>query len=183
MSENNIARQHLTEWFRKWGGALRHHLARRNKLSFADADDIAQEVFLRMLRYERAELVLHPQAYLFKIAANVLAEWSARASWRAPHAPEWLMELTDESNPEYECSREDGHPNLRSAVEALPPRTREILRMHYEGGLTHKAIAEALGVTRRIVKRDLIRAYAVLRESLGMSVVSPGRTQFRGERT
>jgi len=179
MSENDVARQHLAEWFRKWGGALRRHLAMRSKLSFADADDIAQEVFLRMLRYDRAELVLHPQAYLFKIAANVLAEWSARASWRAPHAPEWLTELIDERNPEDECSREDGQSDLRNAVEALPPRTREILRMHYEGGLTHEAIAQTLGITRRIVKRDLIRAYAVLRESLGLSAVPAARAQLR----
>jgi len=64
-------------------------------------------------------------------------------------------------------------------VEALPPRTREILRMHYEGGLTHEAIAQTLGITRRIVKRDLIRAYAVLRESLGLSAVPAARAQLR----
>ncbi len=39
-----------------------------------DLDDIAQEVFLRLLRYERTEQAEHPQAYLFTIASNVAAD-------------------------------------------------------------------------------------------------------------
>lgn len=172
MSENNTARQRLADWFHQWRMPLRRHLAVRSKLSSADVDDIAQEVFLRMLRYERAELVTHPQAYLFKIASNVLAEWSTRASWRQPHAPEWLVQLTDERDPEHEYTCEDEQFQVRTAVEALQPRAREILRMHYEEGLTHEVIAQRLSITRRIVKRDLIRAYADLRRSLGVPAAS-----------
>lgn len=172
MSEKNTARQRLADWFHQWRMPLRRHLAVRGKLSSADVDDIAQEVFLRMLRYERSELVTHPQAYLFKIATNVLAEWSTRASWRQPHASEWLTQLADERDPEHEYTCEDEQSQIRNAVEALPPRAREILRMHYDEGLTHEVIAQRLSITRRIVKRDLIRAYADLRRSLGVSAAS-----------
>lgn len=164
----DIARQRLADWFRQWRAPLLRYLAARTRLSSADADDLAQEVFLRMLRYERAELVTHPQAYLFKIAANVLAEWSTRASWRQPHAQEWLAQLADERDTEHECTCEDEQLELRRAIGMLPPRAREILRMHYEEGLTHEVIAGRLNTTRRIVKRDLIRAYADLRGTLGV---------------
>lgn len=164
----------LSDWYRRWVRPLRHHLALRSRLSSAEADDIAQEVFLRLLRYERTELVTHPQAYLFKIAGNVLAEWSTRASRQRPHASEWLAQLADESNPEQDCARESEQLEIRRAVGDLPPRARDILRMHYEEGLTHQQIAGRLGVTRRIVKRDLVRAYASLRRSLDMfSLVAP----------
>ena len=103
----DTARQRLAEWFLQWRTPLVRHLAARARLSPADVDDLAQEVSLRMLRYERTDLVAHPQAYLFKIAANVLAEWSTRASWRKPHAQEWLAQLTDERDPAQECARED----------------------------------------------------------------------------
>lgn len=109
-----------------------------------------------------------PQAYLFKIAANVLAERSARASWRQPHASEWLAQLTDARDPEQECAREEEHSEVRNAVAALPPRARTILRMHYEENLTYETIAQRLNITRRIVKRDLIRAYADLRAAIRM---------------
>ncbi len=47
-------------------------------VSGADVNDVAQEVFLRLLRYDRAELIEYPQAYLFKMAANVANEWAIR---------------------------------------------------------------------------------------------------------
>lgn len=167
-SGNDITRQQLTHWFRTWLAPMRRHLVVRGRLPPADVDDIAQEVFLRLLRFERTELVTHPQAYLFKIAANVLAERSARASWRQPHASEWLAQLTDDRDPEQECAREEEHSEIRNAVAALPPRARTILRMHYEENLTYETIAQRLNITRRIVKRDLIRAYADLRAAIRM---------------
>ncbi|MBK7249508.1 MAG: sigma-70 family RNA polymerase sigma factor [Gammaproteobacteria bacterium] len=168
MSGNDITRQQLTHWFRTWLAPMRRHLSVRGRVPLADADDIAQEVFLRLLRFERTELVTHPQAYLFRIAANVLAERSVRASSRQPHAAEWLAQLTDDRNPEEECVRDEEQSGIRTAVAALPPRARTILRMHYEENLTHEAIAQRLNITRRMVKRDLIWAYADLRAAIRM---------------
>lgn len=156
----------LTEWFRQWRMPLRRFLSVRRNHCSADLDDIAQEVFLRMLRYDRSELVANPQAYLFKIAANVSVEWSARASRRQPHSEEWLATLADDNDPETEFERETLEHDLGRAIESLPPRAREILRLHYGEGLTHEVIAKRVGATRRMVKRDLILAYAALRESL-----------------
>jgi RNA polymerase sigma factor (sigma-70 family) len=173
-------RQRLADWFHQWRTPLRRYLVARARLSSADADDLAQEVFLRMLRYERAELVTHPQAYLFRIAANVLAEWSTRASRRQPHASDWLAQLVDERDPQYECASEDESLELARAIGSLPPRAREILRLHYQEGLTHEVIAQRLNTTRRIVKRDLIRAYAELRGLLGAQAVqAPSRRSER----
>lgn len=156
----------LTDWFREWQRPLRRFLERRHAGSAADIDDIAQEVFLRLLRYERSELIDCPQAYLFRIAANVSADWAARASRRMPHRSEWLAELVDTLTPEIELERAGSDEQLRRALEALPPRCREILRLHFGSGIAHKDIASRLGVTRKIVKRDTARAYACLRMSL-----------------
>ncbi len=57
-------------------------LVGRGAVRVADLDDVAQEVFLRLLRYETAEVVQHPQAYIFKMAANVTAEWAIRSRHR-----------------------------------------------------------------------------------------------------
>ncbi|MEZ5531436.1 MAG: sigma-70 family RNA polymerase sigma factor [Steroidobacteraceae bacterium] len=176
---NETTRSRLAAWFGHWAKPLRQHLALRGRLSPADADDVAQEVFLRLLRYERSELVSHPQAYLFKIAANVLSEWSTRARWKQPHASEWLGDLADERDPAHELAQADAHFNLRSAIAALPGRARDILRLHYEEGLTHESIAQRLGVTRRIVNRDLMRAYADLRIAIGGPAATPAAAASR----
>lgn len=172
MLENDGVRQRIADWFYQWGTPLRRHLTKQGKLLFNDVDDVAQEVFLRLLRYERVELITHPQAYLFKIASNVVAEWSTRASRRLLHSSELLEQLAEETDPEHEYLCADKQNQIRKAVERLPLRSREILRMRYEEGLTNDLIALKLNITRRIVKRDLIKAYSELRESLEMFVVT-----------
>ena len=158
--------ERLTDWFRQWRGPLRRFLSRRGRYCSSDLDDIAQEVFLRMLRSDRAQVVVNPQAYLFKVASHVSAEWSMKASWRLPHSEEWLADLVEEGSPQADFERSAMESDLDRAVQARPVRARVILNLHYREGLTHELIAERLATSRRVVKRDLIQAYAELRELL-----------------
>ncbi len=95
----------LTEWFRLWRVPLRKFLIGHGAVSSADVNDVAQEVFLRLLRYDRAELVEYPQAYLFKMAANVANEWAIRARSRRPHESKWLTGLLAEDSPEHDAAQ------------------------------------------------------------------------------
>lgn len=174
----------LTTWFRDWREPLRRFLKRR-RMAAADVDDIAQEVFLRLLRYDRSDLIDHPQAYLFKIAANVAAEWSTRAARRYAHSAHWVDELEAQSTPESESEKMLAHRQLERSLLAIPARAREILRLHFAEGQSYEEIGRTLGVTHRVVKRDLVRAYASLRdllldedrgESGRISSIEPGRS-------
>ena len=160
---NEVQQNSLAEWFRDWRRPLRQFIARRLAVGTSDIDDIAQEVFLRLLRYDRADVVDHPQAYLFKIASNVSAEWRIRASRRLPHDSEWLVELVDSLSPETKVEREEAGQQLQAAVLALPPRAREILRLHFGEGLPYPQVASTLGISKKMVYRDMERAYASLR--------------------
>jgi RNA polymerase sigma-70 factor (ECF subfamily) len=170
-------------WFRDWQRPLRQFLARKRAGCAADIDDIAQEVFLRVLRYDRSDLIDYPQAYLFKIASNVSAEWAMRSSRRMPHHSQWLTELVDAFSPEAEVEREALDERLHAAVNALPARSREILRLHFADDIPHEEIARRLGVTRKIVKRDIARAYSALRISLDPSLAGESPRQQPGKAT
>jgi RNA polymerase sigma-70 factor (ECF subfamily) len=156
----------LADWFRDLHGPLRRFIGRRRNLASADLDDVAQEVFLRLLRYDRAELVEDPRAYLFRIAANVASEWSVRARERLPHAACWLDDLVDDFDALDETERRAREQEVREAVAGLAPRTREVLRLRYAEELDNEAIARRLELTRRIVRRELAHAYAELRLKL-----------------
>jgi DNA-directed RNA polymerase specialized sigma24 family protein len=71
--------ERLAAWFSQWRQPLRRWLGSRRRIPAADLDDLAQDVFLRLIHYERAEIVDAPQAYLFRVAANVANEWAMRA--------------------------------------------------------------------------------------------------------
>src|SRR5882672_7786524 len=68
----------VEQTFRKYGAELHRYLVRRLRRP-QDADDLAQEVFLRLLRLEDAELVRKPQSYLYGIASHVVREFRMRA--------------------------------------------------------------------------------------------------------
>lgn len=157
---------HLVEWFCQWRQPLRRYLLLRRAGSAADVEDMAQEVFLRLVRYDRADLITHPQAYLFKIAANVAAEWAVRQKRSLAHSADWLSELVDDADPEGMLERQETEATLLEQINNLPARAREMLRLHFAEGLKYEEVADRMGLTRRIVKRDLARAYAVVRMSL-----------------
>jgi RNA polymerase sigma-70 factor (ECF subfamily) len=156
----------LSQWFREFQEPLRRFMGGRRGVPSAELDDLAQEVFLRMLRYDREDFVTDPRGYLFKIAANVASEWSIRARQRLPHESMWLEDLIDDTDVVSDIERRERDLTLRAALQGLPPRMREVLRLHYGEGLKHAAIADRIGVTRRVVKREIIEAYVRLRVML-----------------
>lgn len=158
----------LIEWFGKWRKPIRSWLRNRASVPPGDIDDLAQEVFLRLLRYSDDIAVDNPQGYLFRIAANVANEWRERSRVRKPHDDSWLDELQIESGeqPENAFTRTRTNEYVQAAVDRLPPRQREVLLLHVNEGLTYKQIAQQRGLTYRIVLRDLTRAYSTLRMQL-----------------
>jgi RNA polymerase sigma-70 factor (ECF subfamily) len=128
------------------------------------ADDLLQESYYRLLRgrcvFESEDHRVH---YLFRIAANLLADTHRR---RPPeHVP-----LSDDT------SREDAAPDAVRAVEertdvaralaTLAPRDRDMLWLAYADGASHAEIASHLGIARPSVKAMLFRARQRLAERL-----------------
>jgi RNA polymerase sigma-70 factor (ECF subfamily) len=160
------SKRRLADWFRQWRGPLRKFLVGRGAIPASDLDDVAQEVFLRLMRYERAELIEHPQAYLYKMASNVAAEWAIRGRYVRPHESKWLAGLATDERPEDAVSRNEIQQEVERALLSLAPRQREIMRLQFFEGLSRMQIAEKTGTTERSVKRTLIKSYETLRVKL-----------------
>lgn len=133
-----------------------YRLAYARTGSRADAEDIMQEVFVRLLRAgpdfaDRA----HARAWLLRVAANCANDWF-RAPWRRREGP-----LTDAlPAPEHE----DG--GVVEAVLALPAKYRTAVHLYYYEELSVAEIAKITGKSESAVKSRLFRARAMLREAL-----------------
>jgi RNA polymerase sigma factor (sigma-70 family) len=154
--------------FSRWGKPIRSWFSSRDAAPKGDVDDLAQEVFHRLLRYGDDVAVDNPQGYLFRIAANVANEWRDRSRPRPANDRGWIDQLQidpyDQSDSAAFQARVSKH--LQGAVNTLPKRQRDVLLLHVNEGLTYKQIADRLGITYRIVLRDLTRAYGALRMQL-----------------
>ena len=166
----------LAGWFKsfkKYRSLLRRYIVTHSPLAEDEIDDVAQEVFLRLLRYGKTEEIVDPQSYLLRMATNIANEWKMRARYRRPHDASWLEEIQAPPVLERAIDSESTNRSLLGAIAQLPTRQQQILRLHYGSGLARGEIARQLGISERIVKRDLTHAYVCLRMSLPPDVADP----------
>ena len=130
-----------------------------------DARDLAQEAFLRLLRLERTDLIRHPEAYLYRIATNLLHEhWlKARPDCAASGLdPEGLA--SPAGSTETLVEQRQTLDALERALSLLPTRQRRVVLMHRRDGLTYNEIAERLQISPGMVKKYLTKGLARCRD-------------------
>ena len=123
----------------------------------ADAEDVMQEVFLRLLKAEPVfESEAHAKAWLLRVAANC-ANDLFRLPWRRREEP--LPE--DLPAPE---APETGR--VTEAVLSLPARYRIPIHLYYYEDCSVAEIAGILGKSEGTIKSRLFRARGLLRARL-----------------
>ena len=151
----------IAVWADEWHDELVKFLVRRTATP-ADAQDLAQEVYLRLLRVDRSDLVRQPRSYLLRIAANLLHEWRLKARQAKPHDGE-IDEIEAGENPEQAAVAASRAARIGKELNRLAPPVRLALVLQIRDGLTYEQIATEMNVTPRMVKRYLLTAYAALR--------------------
>lgn len=139
----------------------------------ADARDILQEAFMRFLRLEEPERLRNPEAYLFRIASNLLWERQLRERGEREQMP--LDETpTEEHTPFDFAVAEQEAAGLRATLEIIPPPWRSVLMLHLRDGLSFSEIAANTGITTSLAKKHYYRALIACREYLDGSNIKPG---------
>jgi RNA polymerase sigma factor (sigma-70 family) len=145
----------------QYGHRLHRFLFSRARNS-ADVPDLAQEVFLRLMRVERHEIIRTPEAYLFTVASHVAHQHSLRES-SAPRSvdvtavfPELQVSPCDD--PLERAVATQRVENLKHALDQLPPKLATTLLLHRFDGLTIDEIASQLGVARITAAKYLAQA-------------------------
>ncbi len=155
-----------------------HHFLYRMVRNQAIAEELAQEVFLRVYRSResyRAEAKF--TTWLYRIATN-LAVNHARDSKQERAVQNVYLDAPDEqtgTRPDVACDepsaeqrllREERMKAIRAQVMALPERQRMAVVMHKYQGMDYREIGQVLKLSESAVKSLLFRAYQTLRETL-----------------
>src|SRR5271169_79048 len=177
---------------RRYRSPLCHFLNRMVRDS-AQAEDLAQEVFLRVYRARRD---YEPSAkfttWLFRIATNLAlnslrdgrhrqAEVSLDAPAEGQDGSEMTLDVPDGAPMvEQELVERDRVAVVRRAIFALPEKQRAAVLLHKYQELDYDEIARILGCSVSALKSLLFRAYENLRVQLAPLVTQPA-VQRRGE--
>ncbi|MDR3510708.1 MAG: RNA polymerase sigma factor [Caulobacteraceae bacterium] len=159
----------LAAWMVVYGGRLRRYFARRAPPD--DADDLVQDVFLRLQSAARRPPIGNVERYLFAVAHNVLiSQRRTRAlrRWSQHDALESAPELSSELSPERILVGRQEYERLIRVVATLPPRARAAFRLHRLEDMTSAAIAQRMGISRESVKELLHRASVYIDRAMGV---------------
>jgi len=132
-----------------------------------DAEDAAQETFLRAWRFFRQfdkERALAP--WLKRIAANVCLNRLQTEKPLLPLDPEGPAPPDPSPGPEATASHRSTSDRIRLELTRLPPRYRAVIELRHFQDFSYDEIAEALHRPLSDVKSDLFRARKLLAERL-----------------
>ena len=144
----------------------------------AAAEDLAQEVFLRVYRSRQTyEASAKFTTWLYRIATNLAVNHARDTRHERPEVTVSLDEPDEETGTTLDVAdgavtaeeslvRRERTLAIRAKVEALPERQKLAVIMHKYQQMDYKQIAEVLKLSESATKSLLFRAYETLREQL-----------------
>jgi RNA polymerase sigma-70 factor (ECF subfamily) len=159
----------------KYGASI-FSLALRMTGDVADAEELAQEAFLKAytaLPSFRVGARFHP--WLYTIALNLcrnhlrrkaLVKWVPLVATQADRTPRERDWPDPSPGPERALLDREGEERLLRALGALPPKYREVFLLRQSEGLSYRAIAEVTGLPLGTVEVRLFRARRLLLKAL-----------------
>jgi RNA polymerase sigma-70 factor, ECF subfamily len=164
----------LVQKYRRPMVSFMYRMARNS----AAAEDLAQEVFLRVYRSrETYEPSAKFSTWLYRIATNLAVNHARDTRHERPEVLVSLDEPDEESgttlelpdaslNAEQQLVRRERLLAIRKKIEALPEQQRLAVLMHKYQQMDYKQIADVLKKSESATKSLLFRAYETLREQL-----------------
>lgn len=149
--------------FRNYDKQLQRYLARR-LMQRQDVEDLAQEVYLRLLRVDAAKQVHTPVAYIFGIASHVIADFRSETR-RETERLDDRDDISDDraSSPDELEERLNLQQQLERAFAQLPRTHAAVLIAHKHRGLSYEEVAAELGLSLHTVEKYVTQAKAQIR--------------------
>jgi RNA polymerase sigma-70 factor (ECF subfamily) len=171
---DHSAFDYLVQKYRRPLVSFMYRMARNS----AAAEDLAQEVFLRVYRSRQTyEASAKFTTWMYRIATNLAVNHARDTRHERPEVTVSLDEPDEETGTTLDVAdstitaeetllRRERMLAIRSKVESLPERQKLAVIMHKYQQMDYKQIADVLKLSESATKSLLFRAYETLREQL-----------------
>ncbi len=150
----------VAELFRLHNRALVAFLQGRLQ-SLSDAQEVAQEAYMRLVTLEQPGQVASLRAYLFRIASNLAVDRLRMRKVREDHPPEVPEpDVHLAPVPERHAAATRQLHALQAALRELPAKTGRAFVMHVIDGREIGAIARDMKISERMVRYHVANALA-----------------------
>ncbi|RUL73083.1 RNA polymerase sigma factor [Dyella choica] len=129
--------------------------------SLSDAQEVAQEAYLRMLTMDDREQVDSLRGYLFKVAGNLAIDRLRKRKVRSDFAAVQSQdEPMDEYRPDHHAMAVEQVAGVRQALSELPAKTSQAFVMHVIEGRDFSHVAQTMKLSERMVRYHVANALA-----------------------
>lgn len=155
----------LDAMFRQERAGLVRYLAKRVGPEFAN--DLVQDIFLRVATSPQLSTLASPRAFLHRIARNLLVDQARRQRCKIVTVESAEpVESRCPADQEYQLEADQLEAALALALGGLPERTRAIFIMHRFDDMAYREIQEELGISLAGVEYHMMKALAHVRACL-----------------
>jgi len=131
------------------------------------ARDVVQETFLRLCDEDRAKVEGQLKAWLFKVCRNKAIDVLRKESrMTTVDNSELDTRHSPDPSPYDSLAAEEKTKSVITAVDSLPERQRELIRLKFQEGMSYKEISEVTSLSVSNVGFILHQAMTALRGSL-----------------
>lgn len=143
--------------------------------SAAAADDLVQDIYVRLASAAPGAEVQSPVSYLYRLGSNLMLDRIRAESRAARRDAAWResertvvggREVSEEPDAAEALASRQRLAAVVAAVRTLGPQTQRVFRMHKLEGMSHAEVAKALGISRSAVEKHMIAALKRLAELL-----------------
>lgn len=152
----------------KYRRALWQFLARK-RLTRDDVADIVQETYCRVHESTDVATLLHPKAFLFRVANNIRLNDQKHRRYGIDHDTEEIdgLEIAGEDpGPYRSISAQQDWEIVRRALQELPPTCRDVFVMNRFDGLSYAQIAAEMSLSVSMIEKHVSHALAHMRKRL-----------------
>ncbi|AYA64853.1 MULTISPECIES: RNA polymerase sigma factor [unclassified Alteromonas] len=157
-------REIIADLFRQHNDTLIKFLRARLR-SDADAHEVAQEAYVKLLDLDKPDAISYLKAYLFKIASNLAIDRLRSKQHNTVFKPLTFVESNHPSEEQYALKKEQ-LKLMTGFINELPPRCRKAFLLSRLHGLSSGEIASLMNISDRMVRKYLVRATEYCRDRL-----------------
>lgn len=164
----DLTREFVRSVYERFDKTLRGFLM-NNLRNQAEADDMAQEVYLRFSRLQNHRQIRSEKAFLFTTAVNLLRDRSRRLATQLEKASIPMDDVSLECtvyDPAHRMVHGERLQLARRALDRCSPNCRQAFELSRIDGRSYAEIAALMGVSVSMVEKHVSAALREIREAL-----------------
>lgn len=135
-----------------------------------EAEDVVQEVFVKILSQDKVKNIRNPKAYLRIAVRNTSIRYIERRK-KTVQLEEEISDIPDVITSEDQAELMEKEAELYRHIKNLPEACRKVFLLCVIDGLKYYEASEKLNISVNTVKTHIRKAYKLLRESFGTIIM------------